>query len=213
MVGYTSFALADESRDNRVFGAPLEKRELSVHAWYPGSIPEGQPRPRIRRLWEELYSADRDLVAVITSYLRGVKTHSFEDIPISSAQSHYAVLVFSHAMVSFPEQNALLMEHLASHGYVVLAVGHTYTSMRTVFPSGGIVYPNFARINSASTQRRIVDEKIATRIEQAGSAEERFSLQIEGYESSDQLNKIMPTWVADLGFVIDSISTPGEKNL
>ena len=87
VVGSTSLSLIDETRDNSFFDAPDEKRELYVQIWYPGAIAADQPTPRVRTLWEELYRGDRDRFTVFSSYLRGTKTHSYEDIPFSPAQA------------------------------------------------------------------------------------------------------------------------------
>jgi predicted dienelactone hydrolase len=49
-------------------------------------------------------------------------------------------------------------------------------------------------------------------MEQAGSAEERMRLLLERYESADGLNALMVTWVDDLRFVLDSITTPPRRD-
>jgi len=205
-VGSTSVSLIDESRDNAFFGAPDEKRDVYVQLWYPGVVAEGGPVPRVKTLWEELHRADLDLFTLFTRYLRGVKTHSYEDIPLSSAQPSYPVIVFSHAIVSFAEQNTLLMEHLASHGYVVVGISHTYASMRVISSTGTAVYPNLDRVNSASAEFDAMTAEVGRRIERAGSPEERASLQLEQYERATGLNELTAIWVDDLRFVLDQIA-------
>jgi predicted dienelactone hydrolase len=212
-VGTASFHLVDDSRDNSFFGAPDEERELYLQAWYPGVIEEGQREPRVRTLWAELYRGERDLFTAFASYLRGVKTHSYDEIPLSAAQASYPVIVFSHAMGSFAEQSTPLMEHLASHGYVVLSVGHTYTSMRVVSSDGRAIYLNLELINEVSAPYDAEAADIAAKLEQAGSAEERMNLQLDRYERATGLNALMATWVDDLRFVLDSITTPSDRDL
>ena len=104
IVGSTSVSLIDESRDNSFFGAPEEDRELFVQVWYPGTISDGEPEPRVRTLWEELYRGDLDRFTLFTRYLRAIETHSYERIPLSPEQTTYPIILFSHAMVSFAEQ-------------------------------------------------------------------------------------------------------------
>jgi len=205
VVGSRSLSLVDESRDNSFFGAPAERRDLYVQIWYPGAIVTGEREPRVRTLWEELYRGDLDLFTVFTRYLRGVKTHSYEDIPLSSAQPSYPVIAFSHAIVSFAEQNTLLMEHLASHGYVVVGISHTYASMRVMSSAGAAVYPNLDKINAASAEFNAATAELGPRIERAGSHEERASLQLEQYERAMELNDLTAIWVDDLRFVLDEI--------
>jgi predicted dienelactone hydrolase len=207
-VGTMSLALVDESRDGSVFGAPDEKREIYLQAWYPGVIAEGQLKPRRRTLWEELHRGELDRFTVFTRYLRGVDTHSYEGIPLAAAEDTYPVIVFSHAIVSFAEQSTLLMEHLASHGYVVFAVSHTYLSMRVVGSDGEAVYPKLDAVNAASAPFDAATADHTRRVAQAGSAEERRRLQIERYAAAVELNKLMAVFVADLRFLLDALETP-----
>jgi predicted dienelactone hydrolase len=211
VVGTTSLSLTDELRDNSFFGRPGEARELYVQIWYPGAIADGEPPARARTLWEELYRGDLDRFTVFSSYLRGIETHSYRDIPLSPERAYYPAILFSHAMVSFAEQNTLLMEHLASHGYVVFAIGHPYTSMRVVSSDGRAIYPDLGRIGEVSAQFRSVNAELTPMIAQASSPEERMRLQTELYERASGNNALMAVWVRDLSFVLDSIAAPSGK--
>jgi predicted dienelactone hydrolase len=207
VVGSTSLSLIDETRDNSFFSVPDEPREVYVQIWYPGAIAADRPTPRVRTLWEELYRGRRDLFTVFSSYLRGIRTHSYEDIPLSSERARYPAVIFSHAMVSFAEQNTLLMEHLASHGYIVFAISHPYMSMRVVSSHGRAIYPDFDKINEVSAQFRSVNADLMPMIERASTLEERIGLQLELYERASGNNALMAIWVDDLRFVLDSIAT------
>ena len=212
VVGSTSLSLTDETRDNSFFDAPDEKRELYIQIWYPGAIAADQPPPPVKTLWQELYRGDLDRFTVFSSYLRGTKTHSHEDIPFSPAQPDYPVIIFSHAMGSFPEQSTLLMEHLASHGYVVFATSHPYASMRVVSSDGRAIYLDLDKIREVSAPFDAEASDARAKLEQASSAEERTKLLLERYERASGLNTLMAIWVDDLGFVLDSITTPLGQN-
>jgi predicted dienelactone hydrolase len=211
VVGSTSLSLIDETRDNSFFGAPDEPREIHVQLWYPGEIAAGQPTPRVRTLWEELHRGERDLFTLFSSYLRGIDTHSYVDIPLSRAEARYPVIVFAHAMGSFPEQSTLLMEHLASHGYVVLATSHAYASMRVLSSNGKATYLDLDKLEELSAPFNAAADDAPARMEQAGSAEERTRLLLERYERADGLNALMATWVDDLRFVLDSITITSDQ--
>ena len=202
-VGSTSLSLVDESRDNAFFGAPAEKREIYVQVWYPGDIRE--PEPRAKALWEELHRGDLDRFTFFTRYLRDVETHSYEDLPLSMAQAAYPVIMFSHAIVSFAEQNTLLMEHLASHGYVVVGLSHPYASMRAMSAQGTAIYPNLAKVNEVSGQSGAIDDELMPRIELAASAEERAELHVQRFERATGLGELIAIWVDDLRFVLDEL--------
>jgi dienelactone hydrolase len=210
-VGSTSLSLVDDSRDNAFFGAPAEKREIYVQVWYPADLME--PEPRAKALWEELHRGKLDRFTFFTRYLRDVETHSYEDLPLSMAQATYPVIVFSHAIVSFAEQNTLLMEHLASHGYVVIALSHPYASMRAMSSQGRAIYPNLAKVNEASAQSGAIDDELMPRIERAASAEERAELHVQRFERATGLAELVAIWVDDLELVLEEMpAQPAFEN-
>jgi predicted dienelactone hydrolase len=116
------------------------------------------------------------------------------------------VIVFSHALGSFAEQNTVLMEHLASHGYVVLAIGHPYVSMRTVSAAGEAVYVRLDKINELDAQLDAVDAELEPRIARAAADEERADLQLQRYERASGFNALMAVWVDDLRFALDALT-------
>jgi pimeloyl-ACP methyl ester carboxylesterase len=59
--------------------------------------------------------------------------------PVPDDEAGYPLLIFSHGWTGFKEQNSSQMEELASHGYVVASINHTYGAMMTVFPDGRVV--------------------------------------------------------------------------
>jgi predicted dienelactone hydrolase len=207
-VGTTSFSLRDDSRDESLFGAPDKKRELYVQAWHPAVVAKDGPEPRRRTLWSELHRGDLDRFTVFTRYLRRVETHSYEDVALGPAQATYPVIVFSHAMVSFAEQSTLLMEHLASHGYVVFAISHPYMSMRVVASDGSVVYPALEKVSAASAPFDTASAEFAAHLARAASDAERNRLQVERYASAEGLNELMAVWVADVRFALDAIAAP-----
>ena len=69
-----------------------------------------------------------------------------------------------------------------------------------------------AKINEGSDQIDAVSDEMAPRIEQAGNAEARASMQLEKYERSTGLNDLVAIWVDDLRFVLDSISSKTDRH-
>jgi hypothetical protein len=48
--------------------------------------------------------------------------------------------MFSHGYGGVIMQNTVLMEELASHGYVVFSIAHPYEAVVTAFPNGDVIY-------------------------------------------------------------------------
>lgn len=69
-----------------------------------------------------------------------VKSHSFMDLQLSDSENHYPILLFSHGFNGFRNQNTFQVEELASQGYIVLSIDHTFDAAATVFPGGRTAY-------------------------------------------------------------------------
>ena len=194
-VGVTSITLVDSSRDDAMFGAPGRPREIYVQVWYPGAMPEEGPAPRPRGLWQELYRPPG--LDVIFGYLGGMETHSYPDLPLSPAEESYPAIVFSPSTGGIAEQNTLLMEHLASHGYVAFGVTHPHFGVFTTYSDGSGV-PSNSKVMEATSQQGAVDlDEITARAELSRPARssERAS-RLEYFEQATLLNDFMEIWVA-----------------
>lgn len=211
-VGVTSFTLVDESRDDAQFGAPGRSREIYVQAWYPAEMPRGDSAPRPRTLWRELYRPP--VFDVLFGYLGGMKTHSYPDLPFATERGSYPAIVFSPSLGGIAEQNTLLMEHLASHGYVVLGVTHPHFGLFTSYADGSGVPPHEKTMQAMSQQGTVDLDEITARAAHAGSALEAASTRLEYFERGTMLNEFMALWERDVELVIDAITAPsGEQTL
>ena len=207
-VGVTSFTLVDRSRDDALFGAPGRPREIYVQVWYPGTMPQGGPALRPRGLWAELYRPPG--LDVIFGYLGAMKTHSYPDLPLSPDRESYPAIVFSPSAGGIAEQNTLLMEHLASHGYVVFGVTHPHFGVFTTYADGSGVPAN-SKVMEATAQQGAVDlDEITARAERAGSSIERAGMRLEYFERGTLLTGFMEIWVADLELLLDAITMAGD---
>lgn len=127
-VGTTNLHLVDRTRSETFTPAPDDYREFMVQVWYPAQVDPGA-RP----------DAYMEHIPFQLSHLSLVRTHAYLDAPASNVQTAYPVLIFSHGYIGLVEQNLTQMEELASHGYIVCSIAHTYHAQATVFPDGRIV--------------------------------------------------------------------------
>ncbi len=92
-----------------------------------------------RELSRELASnfglSEKELIEQI----QGVTTNGIINAAVAETESDYPVLFFSHGFGSPSEFNTINAEELASQGYVVVSMNHTYDSLLTVFPDGRTV--------------------------------------------------------------------------
>ena len=137
-VGTFDFSITDESRRERY--SPDRNRELYVEVWYPADRVKLDGVP-VRTLFQELYEGDYTRQSFLFGYLRHVSTHSHVQAPLAaSSVGRFPVLLFNHALApGFTSQNQLLMEHLASHGYVILSIAHPYQSSKVNLGRAGTI--------------------------------------------------------------------------
>ncbi|MFH1741609.1 MAG: hypothetical protein ABIH23_21595 [bacterium] len=147
-VGTVIRHLVDESRDEiHSPNNPDDKRELMVQFWYPADVPEGAerapylPSPEAEIVVELLKSSAfwGDLSSSYWDGFLVLSTNSGREAPLADRGSEYPVLIYSPGTSAPRWSNTSLMEQLASHGYVVAAIDHTYESPMVVFPDGRVV--------------------------------------------------------------------------
>jgi predicted dienelactone hydrolase len=144
-VGTRSWHWIDENRSDPYAPGKDVARELMVQAWYPvDQNGEGE-----RSLWmasaeivAPAVAAWINLPTFFLDHLVHVRTEALQDAPITSRESGFPVILFSHGFGGFRAQNTNQMQHLASHGFVVIAVEHTYAAVVSVFPDGRIAQHN-----------------------------------------------------------------------
>lgn len=143
-VGARTFELVDQSRLGVLGAPPQAPRRLLVRVWYPAETDAGfTARPYFTA--REAATTARGLGALVgfpplLTYLKHVRTNSYENAPLLRTRAAPLPAVFySHGYISFLGQNSALMEHLASHGYVVFSLQHSYDSSPTVFADGEVL--------------------------------------------------------------------------
>ncbi|MBC7810714.1 MAG: hypothetical protein H7175_06180 [Burkholderiales bacterium] len=146
-VGRTIFEWTDTSRDEIYSDVDGEMRELVVWIWYPAEpAADAQPAAYTPGLMGDLLEQGFGLN---TDH---ILAEAFADEPIAGTSEQYPVLVFSHGNGSLlPFYSALLVE-LASHGYMVVGIQHTYNAPITVFADGRVITANADEVSSESVQ-------------------------------------------------------------
>jgi predicted dienelactone hydrolase len=137
-VGTTRWLVTDASR-RETFGSVDAPRQVPVVAWYPAASPLSSPRaPYLREGLVEIRSFASLFGQPSTAFdkLANVRTHATLDAPPATSPATLPVLIFSHGYTGVASAHAALLEDLASHGFVVLSVNHSYESTGAVLEGG-----------------------------------------------------------------------------
>ncbi len=117
---------------NDPFLADGTKRELLVRFWYPASL--SQPCQPAEYTSPKIWSYFSQLVEVP---LPEVKTNSCLNAPVTDGL--HPVVVFTHGYTGTFTDYTFIFEDLASRGYVVASVAHTYETTAVEFPDGRFI--------------------------------------------------------------------------
>ena len=134
-IGRVSYEWVDQDRAEIYSADAEDRRELVVWVWYPAAAEAGARRA------EYLPASWAPNAQFLGLEVDGVRAHAVEEAPLAGGDTKYPVLLMS--ISGFPPLlHSSLAEELASHGYVVVGVNHTYESTVTVFSDGRVVAMN-----------------------------------------------------------------------
>jgi hypothetical protein len=213
-IGTTYLHFVDEARDELFTPELGDPRELYVQVWYPAQPVAGavtEPYTRHAETWSRMWGEGSSLrrVPFLWNHLGLVETHSYPEAPPASRAGPCPVLVYSHGTWQSFKRNTSLMEELASHGYVVLALSHAYLTPFTLDSQGDVV--TFSRSHPrlralAEEERRADFEALQLALLQGAGSDLLMPLLREYYEDIPIAQQIDETWARDVSFVLDELA-------
>ena len=143
-IGRIGYQWTDTSRPDDY--DPKAHRELMVYFWYPAAKSAGakgeyypgaaqmEADPKVQPRMHRSYGSSWQPI------LSGaISSHAVEHAPLAKSNARFPVVTFSHGMGSTQFEYTVVIEELVSHGYVVAAIEHTYTTKAVWFPDGRVV--------------------------------------------------------------------------
>jgi dienelactone hydrolase len=130
-VGRVSNDYVDHARFDIYAGNPEARRELVLFVWYPAS-PQAAAEfaPYLPSAW----APTAEFLGINVA---GLRTHAVPDASIAADSAAYPVLLLSPS--GFPPlMLSAIAEELASHGFVVVGVNHTFETTVTAFADGRV---------------------------------------------------------------------------
>ena len=138
-VGTASFEINDIMRQEWMTSNPDDTRRFAVRVWYPADAVEtAHTAPYWDRagITGKAYSQNAGMGSFWYSHLTLVATNSIANADISTIRDNYPVVIYSPSFYSLSTDNTMLFEELASNGYIVFSINHTYESIVSLFPDG-----------------------------------------------------------------------------
>lgn len=212
-VGSSYMHLTDTGRSEIFTKNTSDHREIPVLIWYPSKPDRDGAR---RKIFNKNFIRDWAFFTkrpeFFYSYWRLIKGNSKKGAPLNEEQASYPVLIFSHGYLSDISFNVVQMEELASHGYVVVSVGHPYESSGLTFPDGktasiigsdGKLLPHIREVFGEWTK----EGKVIRLVKMSDDKNEGRQLLRQYISNSPKTAQSLKIWVDDLLFVIDQLTS------
>ncbi len=159
-VGTTSLHLKDLSRPDP-WVPSAEARELMVSLWYPARSPGTRRARYLTPAESELLLTSAGITDVPPDILSRTRTSAYLDA--EPAGRRLPLVVLSPGFTWPRSSLTALAEELASRGYVVAGIDHTYENFAMTFPDGRVVTcaacerPDIPDFEKAVVESRAVD--------------------------------------------------------
>lgn len=189
-VGTQVRALTDSARGEEATEDPEDRRELLVQLWYPADpCGAGELAPYLTPEEGDSRRTGQGL-PVEDGFEASLVTHARVGVPLADEGAPHPVLLFSHGFGMLRADYTSLLEDLASHGFVVAAISHTYDTELAVFPDGRAV--PFGSVVGAQPTMESTPEEL-----------EAF------FEVMDEH---LAVWVDDARFVLDELTAAAQSD-
>ncbi len=176
-IGTTSFAITDPARIDPYAPTPNTPRELMIQIWYPASPASGAKTGG----WMNRLDVAGPAIATylklpsfILDHANLIVTNSYPDAPVAPAESRYPIVIYSHGWSGFRTINTNQTEALASRGFIVVSIDHTYGALVTVFPDGRVALNNPQALPSETSVGADEYKRASEMVEGVYAADIRF---------------------------------------
>jgi len=114
-------------------------RELMVKIWYPASATriEKPSMPYRPDLFAHIKKT-QPLIWLLSGAARHMYQYEEKNASLAPSEPRFPVIIFSHGGGGTYDSNTMHCEELASKGYIVVGISHTYESTVVKFPDGRI---------------------------------------------------------------------------
>ncbi len=124
--------------DETITADPSDKRELMIKVWYPSNDTNPKNQDPYVDQANRLGFIKKYSMGILPpssiDYLDRVQTYAYQNLPI--AEKSFPVLIFSHGYGSKSTGYYALLTEIASQGYIIFNMTHTYESLGATFPNG-----------------------------------------------------------------------------
>jgi len=209
----------DRNRPEPLTPDSTDFQEISVQVWYPAKI-SSDDRPV--DYWENASTKSEiisgfwgGLPTFLFNHFSLVKTHSYLGASLSKTEQTYPVLIFNHGSLGLPSLNTVLMEELASHGFIIFSIGHSDYIPFFVKPDGTIKAFDPANEALQAKMRENDDPEVrrtAYQLMQSRDLHQQELLLKKFLTKNPQNQKSLFRWVQDISSTMNELERLNNEN-
>ena len=163
IVGTKTFNISDKERIE-IYGETAGKsRDLRIQVWYPADTDNNQ-KP-VKWMIDGLevtkeYAKKFHLLSFMLDHTDLVLSHSYKDVPVSNKELNYPVVILSHGWTSSRNFHLNIAEHLASNGFIVIGIDHTYSAAATRLKDGTVAPIDYSALDVKDVENLLERGKV-----------------------------------------------------
>ena len=208
-VGTTRYCFTDEKRLEIFTKDNTDHREIAIKIWYPTENIAGLAQaPYIEKAHErkKLLPDKSPLPPLFFDKIAKVKSNSFYNAKISDNEEKYPIILFSHAYNAGMSANTILLEELASYGYITVSIGHAYETSHFIKKDGSIKIFSYENeeLMKRSMERRD-SYSLQAMINDTNDDDELRLIIQKLMAKRPKIMKSLNIWVEDTSFIIDKL--------
>ncbi len=209
-VGTEYLSFTDSSR-KELFDNNLEKyRDITAQVWYPTDVEPENGSP---------YFYNADLIIKYFDFpeiFREIETNSSRGAAVSQKEKEYPVLIFNHGWGEHYAQNTILMEELASHGYIVFSIAHHYECKFSFYPDGKLLPMDIKSRRFLQIWQEMQKSEALKLLNKMDSLtnidEQKQTFKELSNDLTKSLNETPKYWTEDISFFINNLKNINLKN-
>ncbi|BCR35745.1 alpha/beta hydrolase family protein [Mariniplasma anaerobium] len=160
LIGTESFVIDDQARLELYSQDPNDFRRTKIQIWYPADTIDGYEQAP----WLEdglvvarALSKDTGLPDFVLDHTVNILSNSYFNAPISTDLENYPIVILSHGWRGFRNLHTDYAEELASQGYIVVGIDHSYGSVATLFDDDDVAYLNLDALPDRQTTNDFIE--------------------------------------------------------
>jgi hypothetical protein len=187
---------------------PDDFRNLSVTAWYPAETDKGMS---VSTYWDKegvtgkTYSINSGMGTFWYTHLSLVQTNNFEGAPVLPEKGSYPVIIYSPSFYGLNTENTLLFEELASNGYIVFSISHSFETIVSIFPDDQVIPGNLDHISDLFDSHYDKEKQLYLDYRNTNNHEEKVKLTKQILSVDDLSTQLIKTRKEDIIFLLNKM--------